>query len=235
MLQIDASRHVLTTSCNCVYNKSGKCKHVAALIRYISNVNSTTKTDLEQQWGNPSVKKLTQEKYSKVKYISEMFRRRERKKNVARPRPVDISELVDESPLKIVLLSESKGKCELAVKKLMHDLLSNVDLILKKEDCANCVKTFLALNANFPLYGSQHEVDIRMANFYKNNIVLTDENIVELYCDTLEQSNSDRWFEARKWRLSASKNVHSVKSRIKKTEDSLVQEMLFPSKVQNIF
>lgn len=58
------------------------------------------------------------------------------------------------------------------------------------------------------------------------------ELIIKLCCDTLEQYNSNVWFEARKVRLSANKAVHSIKSRIKKNEDSLVQDLLFPKKFE---
>lgn len=100
LLQIDDARQVSSTSCTCVYKESGICKHVAALIHYVNNEDSVTKTAVKQQWGKPSVKKFAQEKYCKGKYISEMYPPRKRKKNVAKPRPVDPAELVDDCPLK---------------------------------------------------------------------------------------------------------------------------------------
>ncbi|XP_043269147.1 uncharacterized protein [Venturia canescens] len=51
-LNINAVRKVIGVSCNCVYNKSGRCKHIAALIYYINCEDSLTKTDFEQQWCN---------------------------------------------------------------------------------------------------------------------------------------------------------------------------------------
>lgn len=135
----------------------------------------------------------------------------------------------------MVLSSESKGKCELAVKALMHDLLNSVEVNLKKEECETCVKKLFALNKKFAIYGGEHTVDTRVATFYKTTIVLTDEQIVELCCNTLEQSSSDTWFAARKLRLSASQNIHRVKSRKTKSEDSLVQEILHPSKGNSFY
>lgn len=216
LLQINESRVVTGTSCSCVYKNSGKCKHVAALIHYINIHDSISKTAIEQQWGQPSARKLAQEKYSKGKYMFEMFPPRERKKNVARPRPVCASELQDTCPLKIVLLSESKGECELAVENLMQDMLDAVECNLTKEECASSVKTLLKLTVNFPVYSTEHQLDINLVNFYKRNILLTEEEIIQLCCDTLDQYKSNTWFEARKVRLSASKAVHSVQSRIKK-------------------
>lgn len=168
-----------STQCNCVYNKSGKCKHVAAMTHYVKNSDSITKTAIEQQWGKPSVKKMAQEKYAKGKYMCEMFPPRERKKNLARPLPVDASEL-DDCPLKIVLSSESKGVCELAVQNLMFDVLNMVESNLLKEECASSVKILLEMVKNCPVYGvgcSEQQIGSGVANFYKTKILLSGEGI----------------------------------------------------------
>lgn len=44
-----------------------RCKHVAALIFYINNEQSTTKTSREQLWGVPSARQFAKLKYSKGK------------------------------------------------------------------------------------------------------------------------------------------------------------------------
>ncbi|KAK0157298.1 hypothetical protein PV328_011056 [Microctonus aethiopoides] len=72
-LILDSSRNVTSVSCTCVYNKSGKCKHIAAVIYYINNEQSLSKTNFGQQWGAPSVTQMAKEMYSKGKYVFEMY------------------------------------------------------------------------------------------------------------------------------------------------------------------
>ncbi|KAK0160306.1 hypothetical protein PV328_007734 [Microctonus aethiopoides] len=48
-LILDSSRNVTSVSCTCVYNKSGKCKHITAVIYYINNEQSLSKTNFGQQ------------------------------------------------------------------------------------------------------------------------------------------------------------------------------------------
>lgn len=60
---------------------------------------------------------------------------------------------------------------------------------------------------------------------------MTEEAITTLFCDTVEQSTCNEWYISRRLRILASKNVHSIKSRIKKTIESLVSDMLFPKKL----
>lgn len=73
LLQIDHARVVTGVKCSCVYNQSGKCKHVAALICYINNKVSNLKTSIEQQWGEPIIRQFVACKYSKGSYFQDMF------------------------------------------------------------------------------------------------------------------------------------------------------------------
>lgn len=50
---------VTEDKCDCVY----KGKHIAASTYYINHKENTSNTDEEQQWGIPSAKRFTKEKY----------------------------------------------------------------------------------------------------------------------------------------------------------------------------
>ncbi|CAG9789637.1 unnamed protein product [Diatraea saccharalis] len=65
---IDSSRYVTSVKCDCVHNKSGRCKHIAALIYYINHEESFSKTSEEQQRGRPSARQFAKKKYSKGKF-----------------------------------------------------------------------------------------------------------------------------------------------------------------------
>ncbi|XP_048515472.1 uncharacterized protein LOC110116957 isoform X2 [Athalia rosae] len=65
-LNMNDKRVVTNVKCDCVYNQSGKCKHVAALIHYINTEESLSKTSSEQQWGKPSNRQKQQQHNQKM-------------------------------------------------------------------------------------------------------------------------------------------------------------------------
>lgn len=42
-LQIDSTRSITNTKCKCVYNKSGRCQHIVALLYYVNYKESLSK------------------------------------------------------------------------------------------------------------------------------------------------------------------------------------------------
>ncbi|KAJ8674945.1 hypothetical protein QAD02_010731 [Eretmocerus hayati] len=72
-LRLDPNRKVTSTTCECVYRESRKCEHVAALIYFINNEESASKTSYEQTWGIPCISRLVHEKNSKGAQLNEMF------------------------------------------------------------------------------------------------------------------------------------------------------------------
>lgn len=228
--KIDAARKVTSVSCDCVYNKSEKCKHVAALINYVNNEESLSKTNYEQEWGKPTKHQFAQEKYSKGKYFYEMFP--PPKKPKIDSYSLDISELKESSALRTVMIEASKDKNLHSIRNLMSSILKQVEINLKKEDCKACLNNFFIYTEKYPVYKNAYMLDKELREFYDKHIVMSKNAIVNLSCDTLEQSKCKKWFSARRLRISASKNVHSIKSRIKKSIESVVSDMLYPKKIE---
>lgn len=215
-------------ACTCVYNQSEKCKHVAAVIEYVNNEKSLSKTSYEQVWGRPSEKKQILEEYAKGSYFCDMYPPKA-SPNV-RPQGVHLSELKSPSALKTVMVEAAKDEHEESIKRDMQLKLRAAHLILMKEECDTCVKTFFVSCKKYKLYSVAQVVPTELKDFYEDSIVLSQKQILELACDTLEQSKCEKWFNARYLRISASKNAYSIKSRKKKTVESLVGDMLFPNK-----
>lgn len=73
---------------------------------------------------------------------------------------------------------------------------------------------------------------IKMNNleFYNEKILMSENELIKLCCDTVDQSECHEWVAARKIRISASKSVHTINSLKKKTVGSLVCDMLYPKK-----
>ncbi|OXU16251.1 hypothetical protein TSAR_010168 [Trichomalopsis sarcophagae] len=231
-LNIDADRKIINVSCTCVYNKSGKCKHISALIYYVNNTDSLSKTDCEQQWGKPTTRQLVQEKYSKGRYFWEMFPPKEKLAVSDRQMELDISALTDPSPLKTLLLESKKNKNDKEIKNLMDSMLKQVDVILQKEECTKYLNIIFAFCEKKEVYAKNQIVTKDAYDYYQENIAMSRKNIIKLCSDTIDQANNEKWFDARSLRVSASKNVHEIKVRKTKTVESLVSQMLFPKTVK---
>lgn len=118
-------RKVDNVTCTCVYNQTQKCKHVAALIWYINNERSLTKTDHEQQWGAPSKKESSKEKYAKGKTFKAMFGEKRHKRRYARkfvqPSAADLKleEMNSVSPLRRLRTAESADMTDFEVQSYL--------------------------------------------------------------------------------------------------------------------
>ena len=204
------------------------------MIYYINNEEGLTKTNKEQQWEKPTVRQLTKEKYSKGRYFFQMFSPQEKKfSKDSKTYEIDISELEGPSPLKSVLIECLKKDSEEGViKSLMSSMLDQVVISVNKEECIFCVSASFTFCESKQVYMTIQKLSKELKDFYKNWIVLSEDEIIKLCCDTMQQSRCDRWFEARLLRISASKDVHNVKIRKTKTVESLVNEMLNPVRIE---
>ena len=103
---MDNNRNVISAACNCPYTANErKCKHVAAVISYVNQERSLSKTNHEQEWGKPSRKEQLKEKYAKGNIFENMFKRKNKKSfKKYESIPLTIEELEDSCPLKSLLM-----------------------------------------------------------------------------------------------------------------------------------
>lgn len=59
------------------------------------------------------------------------------------------------------------------------------------------------------------------------------EDILKLCSLTLNQFQCRQWYAARRFRISASNNIHSIKIWTRKSIDKLVNDILYPSNVKS--
>lgn len=213
-------------SCTCVYNQSGRCKHVAALIYFINNYESLSKTNFEQQWGKPTPKQFAKEKYSKGSNFYEMFPPKPYLEMDLRvPNPDD---LTFRSSLKIMLSAEQEA-CHEQVNDVVSLLVEKVDENIRIQDCQICVLNIHNFVEDHMVYSSKLIVlsdSIKL--FYDSHIRISNEDIISLCSETIDQSTSSKWQLARSCRFSASTTVHKIKVRKTKTIESLLEELFFP-------
>lgn len=73
---------MIAARCVCVAQALRQCKHIYAVIHYINNDRSTSKTSEEQKWGKPSPNQLGKQMYSKGVQVSQLFPLKSEKRDV---------------------------------------------------------------------------------------------------------------------------------------------------------
>lgn len=222
---------VTNVSCDCTYNKSEKCKHMKALIMYINTAASRSKTDFEQSWGKPSAREFARDKYSKGNLFEKMFPLNKGRKYV-KPVIINPIKLKKSCAQKLIMEASAKNDDDLAIELFMHQVKKNIPVTKKKEDCKCILEKLFQAVKNMTYYSKSSIFDsiaTELLSFYNENVVLTDNQIMELCCDTITQSRCKRWIDERMIRISSSSNVHAIKSRRKKTIESLISDFIKPS------
>ncbi|KAK0076972.1 hypothetical protein PV326_010386 [Microctonus aethiopoides] len=204
-LHIDSNRVIVNASCTCVYNRSEKCKHISALIYFINQEESLSKTNKEQNWGKPSVKQLAKEKYSKGKFFLEMWKTPKIINKI--PKSVSdkssVLEMEKPSALKSIAVEMNKDKDHKFIKNLLSEMVQSIDSNFKFEDCRVCVDNLFLFAEEYPVYPKIYNIEPNLQKFYLEEIYISKEQNIKLACDTLHQSNSKDWFLARRKRISA--------------------------------
>lgn len=62
---------------------------------------------------------------------------------------------------------------------------------------------------------------------------LSEDEIIQLSCETVQHSFCNNWFQARRLRISASSNVHHIKVLSRKPVENLVSDMLHSSTINS--
>ena len=134
--------------------------------------------------------------------------------------PIDILELPNlmEVPCPIVITLKSALQTPaLKTANIIWDkIIDNAVFIAIKRNCNIIANHFVQNVQNFNVYSNtqlQFE-KIIYAVFYVNNILSTKKNIIDICDETLDQaagSNSNKWFNERSIRITAS-SAHPVKT-----------------------
>ncbi|KAL4711084.1 hypothetical protein ACJJTC_009455 [Scirpophaga incertulas] len=230
VLNVNTARVVTSVKCNCVYNQSGKCKHIAALIHFINHEESLSKTCHEQQWGKPSARQFAKQKYSKGRYFDEMFPTKQ--KISYEPMTIDLSDLAEHSALRSVMEASSQTEDTFIIKDVVETIIKHTESNLVREDCEASVISFLIFKDEFEVYQAEYKLEEQLQQFYEKNIQINEETLINVCCKTIEQSKCEDWYANRRLRISASTNVHHIKVQKTKTTESLVSSFLHPRKIE---
>lgn len=157
-----------TPTCNCVYNKSGKCKHIVAVIVFINKKVSLSKTDKEQCWGKPTALQFLKEKYSNGRYFYEMFP----EKNIvpkitADAVAVEPNELNQPSTLSRILKEYNKSEEERKKERLKIIARKKKEINLKLSECQSCVENIFNFCDDHELYSAFPQVPQDILQYYE--------------------------------------------------------------------
>lgn len=204
---------------------------MVGLIELVNSTESLSKTNFAREWGQPSAKEFAKEKYSKGRSFFSMYPHF-KPKSYEPSQPPMLKELTSDSVLKRHLMVHAHHKNHLAIDLFSKTAADNRQLTHRQELCQTVIKSLLSLQ-NI-VYQRSNFVYSGDADFYKNNVVLNEQQIVSVCCDTINQSNSKNWFRQRRLRLSASSNIHNIKVRKTKTIEKLLNDMLHSDKIETV-
>ncbi|KAJ8674749.1 hypothetical protein QAD02_010535 [Eretmocerus hayati] len=210
---------ISTTPSKVQLHSSEKCKHIYSVIHFVNHHQAVSKADYSQEWGKPTPLQFAKENYSKGNYASKLFGKDNR--------PFIFAKSPKFVPYPNPQLSELFGRSGIPVGLLMKQ----ARLKLQRNECEVVVDNILLHAGELQIYHQSVVLDKHLQKYYNEKIAMTREEIISLSRDTFKQSDSDLWFAARRPRVSASKGAHSIKTRDKKTAESLASDMLVQRKL----
>lgn len=190
----------------------------------MNTFESRTKTSFEQQWGIPSTHQQMKDKYAKGQTFEQLFSSRQ--KPQVEPMDCDLDELKKKSALRLCKLQERKGHSDHSMANFLAAASRGVQLAIDQLECAAYMDTFLMLVKDHPVYRCNHTLTSGLQLFYDKYVSLSDDEIIQVAIDTVEQAGCEDWFADRLFRVSASSNAHKIKTRTRKSADSLVYDFI---------
>lgn len=228
-------RNVIHCSCECPAGAGSKCKHISALINYINNEESLSKTNLEQKWGKP---KLGEAKYKKGKTIQDLFPKKSQQIFNNELLPINHKSLVNEYNileipciLSKMIEKETQSKIHIECQNYLLDLINSVEKSTDNEFMNIIISKQIEYDNLLPLIGSYFPLISIQYEYFMNNIFVDSKQIMNIFNKTKMQSQSIQWNDIRKNRISASVKAHRIKTckmlsfeNQKKLAESLITE-----------
>lgn len=153
------------------------------------------------------------------------------KTECCQPQPIIHNELLQESSLKQVRVASVQSQDINLITDVISEMLDIVESFIEQEDCSACLIFFNIIRSEFELYHSDYTLEENLKVYYEKHVVVTEEDIIHICSNTIKQSACQNWYAIRHVRITASKNIHSIKTRATKTIQSLVSSILNPKKV----
>lgn len=122
--------------------------------------------------------------------------------------------------LKVEILTEVERECKQTLNAIINHVELDILYDLNKKHFPIILFNQDKLYTNYML-SSKFPLNLNENTFYVNNIVLTKDNICNIYNQTMAQSSSDIWKICRDLRISASVKAHKIKTCRNRTSENL--------------
>lgn len=207
------TRSITSSHCSCQAGCVAQCKHGAAAFAFINEERLTTKTDDRQLWHAPS--KLLQSKYPKGEIIEQILG----SKNCSETRPFIQCK---ETENQLTILMNELKMFELSDSSIFKSLSSDKIILVDGTETRRLDFRVERLFDNPKVIDTLPELcelclEPSHLAFFMKFINCNRDSCVSLCNDTVGQSTKKSWFEARKYRLSASKAKQIYCARKPKT------------------
>lgn len=121
-----------------------------------------------------------------------------------------------------MLKYEDMNQSSIIVRSIIKHLLTEVIESRYTLDVETCADILVILSNSSQVLCETFTIENMDLQKYYNGVVALNENsIIKVCVETIDQSQSENWFEIRRLRISASQKAHSIKIRTKKTSDEL--------------
>lgn len=67
---------------------------------------------------------------------------------------------------------------------------------------------FFTVRMEFQLYKCEYLLAENLKGYYEKYVAVTDEDIINICCETMKQSACANWYAVRRLRVTVSKNIH---------------------------
>lgn len=222
--------------------------------------DAVSKTSLPRTWGIPNVTKAISEKYSKGQLIESLFQKtgtKRKRKEVTKMAVVEKAKVVK----KAKVLNKPKLVPCLLNSSLLEKIPSSLQLILKTEEKSpeekiaelkarekkdramksmkapdiDLIKEQIFSDSEYPVYSCEENLyqDFYDLIYFNENVTIQKKEAIEICKDTVTQSNCEKWFEIRDYRISATK-AHKIKARRKEINDKFLNELMSRIELQGI-
>lgn len=224
---MSTQRAVIKASCTCVSGKAGKCKHIYGLIHRINTSRSETKTSFQQEWDKPSDAQLGKDIYAKPIVLAERYPPNKNFDNV-QPYQVTVEDMKDiNSPLRNILRVENINRQDLIDKAKEKLAMQKAGEEQREAHLRECIMMLLQ---NSPERENLYwyilpSMELRFKKFFNCKINVNQEKILDIYIETVNQSESRLWFCVRNSRISASSRAHKIKTRTRKQSCDLAKAL----------
>lgn len=187
-----------------------------------------SKTDLPQQWGRPS--KTGEEKYKKGKLLNQLFPNKYKCAMVTDVVPVTHQMLINNTNILKIPCSLSRMIKEESISEVERECKSCIDSIIDQLECEIIIRRNRVFMSSIFYKQNQHiesqnyvifPLNFKEHNFFFEKICISQSVMFDIFNQTINQSECERWNIERKLRLSASVKAHKIKTCKNWTDEGL--------------